>query len=112
MKATSLKRLTALEQAAIPNTRPPRRLAEARRFAHDDQLAFWSGDQTVLSRYGLPDDRAPTGSIRALVINVHPASREDWLATIDLDDDDELEAFEQRRINDELRREREAKAEA
>lgn len=77
MEASVLKRLDALEAAATAVATLPIVLIKVHRFDPADRDAFWNGNQTVLSRYGLPDGPAPTGSIRALVINVHSASRED-----------------------------------
>ncbi len=60
-----------------------------------------------MTRFGVPAD-SPSGMIHTIVIDLNPECRTKWLTTVDMDDHD-LEAFEQREILNEQRREQEAR---
>lgn len=107
MKPSTLKRLEELEQAANRVTLPPLLLVDVTKFDGSDRDAYWQGDTTVMTRSGVPAD-SPSGMIHTLVIDLNPECRAKWLTTVDMDDED-LEAFEQRQILDEQRRERDAR---
>lgn len=106
MKATTLKRLDALEQVANQASRPPLCLFEAHRLPPDDRAAFWAGDDAVLTRHGLTDE-ADSPNVRVVVISIHPEARDKWRETAGMDDAG-LEIHEQREILNEQLREREA----
>lgn len=108
MKASILKRLEALEAAATAVTARPIVLIDITKLPDADRDAFWSGDDMVLTRYGLPDGPVAPGRVHTLVISIHPETREAWVSTVDLDDDD-LDEYEQRMIREEERRERKAR---
>lgn len=110
MKAKLLKRLEALEQAANRATTRLLVLIDVTKLPEADREAYWSGDDAVLQRYAARDgaEMSQGTIIHTLVISVHPKLRQEWLATVNLDEDD-LEAHEQRAILREQRREREAR---
>jgi hypothetical protein len=111
MRATTRKRLLALEAAAKLTTARPLVLIDVMKLPEADRDAYWSGDDVLLTRYGARDgDEAAPGTIHTLVISLHLESRREWLTTRDMNEE-ELEDHEQRQIHEEARREREAQAE-
>lgn len=103
MKASIIKRIEALEQAAVQVARHPLILIDVTKFDSPDRSAYWDGDNTVLTRYGLQEEPVEAGTIHSIVIDLHPQARERWLETRDLDEGD-LDAFEQQRTLDDRRR--------
>ncbi len=63
----------------------PTVLIEAHRFDAVDRDAYWSGDDSVLTRYGARDGLESTsGNLHTLVISIHPELRESWLVSRDM----------------------------
>jgi hypothetical protein len=87
MKASTRKRLQALEQAASMHETHPLVMLDVRTFSDVDREAYWAGDEGVLRRYGAPDrDKVPSGQIHTIVIDLHPDTRGPQLASADLED--------------------------
>lgn len=86
MRTAVLKRLDDLEAAARVRSRPPVALFDARDVDPDNMTVF-------LESVPATDQR---GEIAAVIITVHPACRDDWLATRHLDDDQLQEETERR----------------
>ena len=77
MKAQLLKRIQALEQAALRQSRRPIVMVEVLAMTDADREAYWAGDRDVLRKYGAPDPaECPVGQIHTIVIDVHPDSRQ------------------------------------
>jgi hypothetical protein len=64
--------------------------------------AIWDGDTGVLNRYAPPVPGRQPGTISTVVISLHAASRESWVATRGMSDA-ERNAYEERRIAEEDR---------
>ncbi len=100
MKPNLLRRLESLESIVEQTARPPFRLVDVLTLEAAEREEYWSGPEgeiAVLTRIGVPVD-SPTGSgIHTVIVDLGESSRDKWLATAGMDDDD-LEAFEQRAI--------------
>lgn len=89
MKASTRKRLEALEQAASMHERHQLVILDVRTFSDVDREAYRAGDEGVLRRYGAPDpDKCPTGQIHTIVIDVPPHACGPPLTSSDLQDED------------------------
>ncbi len=89
MKASTRKRLEALEQAASMHEAHRLVMLDVRTFSDVDREAYRAGDEGVLRRYGAPDpDKCPTGQIHTIVIAVPPDTRDPQLTSADLHDED------------------------
>lgn len=110
MRTAILKRLDALETSLSRKTLQPIALIDVDSMDPADRNAYWSGDDSILCRYGMPE-ASPSDAIHTIVIDVHESRRGKFLETADLDDE-ELERVEQRRELAERRRESEARQRA
>jgi hypothetical protein len=111
VKAYIRKRLDALDAPASRAALRPFVLIDITKLPDADRESYWCGDDAVLTRHGarVGVESSP-GTIHTPVISLHPESRQEWLITRDMDDDD-LEAYEQRMIREDACRKREAQAE-
>jgi hypothetical protein len=94
-------------------TIPPLQLVDVMTFDPVDREAYWSGPEgeiAVLTRIGVPLDTPAGSGIHTIIVDLNDASRDQWKASAGMDDD-ALEAFEQRAILEDQRREKEAQAE-
>ncbi len=72
-----MKRLQNLEYAASGPDRTQLALIDVTKIYAADQDAYRAGDSDVLRRYGMPDPvEGSVGQIHTIVINVHPACRD------------------------------------
>src|SRR5690606_23727290 len=104
MRASILKRIEALEQAANTRTYPRLTFVDVLQFPDDDRNAYWDGDESVLSRYAPDVSDLPSDVIHTVVISLNPDSRDAWEATRDMTDD-EQEAYDDARIRESERKE-------
>jgi hypothetical protein len=88
MKASTRKRLQALEQAVEVEQVRPVVIIDVTKLPAAEREAYWAGDETVLRKYGAPDPvECPPGQIHTIVVDVHPAARERWPMDTDREDD-------------------------
>lgn len=89
MKAQLLKRIQALEQAALRQSRRPIVMVEVLEMTDADRETYWAGDRDVLRKYGAPDPtECPPGQVHTIVIDIHPNWRPAWREVPDLEADD------------------------
>ncbi len=89
MKASILKRLQNLEQAASGHARLPLVLIDVTKIPEADRNAYRAGDETILLRFGAPDPaQMPPGQIHTIVIDLHPAFSDRRLEVDDFEEND------------------------